>query len=286
MEEYRSIIFPPCLEEGISCQDGETVDDLNGNYWKSGREVFAENRKDVTYTAVVLAAGSGRRMKSDLPKQYMDLSGKPLIYYALKAFQDSPIPEIVLVVSKGDIDYCRREIVERFQLDKVKEIVEGGNERAESVLNGLEASSGEYVLIHDGARAFLTQDVITRMMEGVLEYKAAVAAVPEKNTIKVVDSENYVKSTPDRSSLWEIQTPQAFDRELLLNSYKKIIQDCQGEFDYSKLTDDAMVVEKAGLVIDGRSPKIKLIMGDYQNIKMTTPEDIPYGEFLIQSRQE
>ena len=85
--------------------------------------MFAENRKDVTYTAVVLAAGSGRRMKSDLPKQYMDLSGKPLIYYALKAFQDSPIPEIVLVVSKGDIDYCRREIVERFQLDNVKEIV-------------------------------------------------------------------------------------------------------------------------------------------------------------------
>ena len=88
--------------------------------------MFAENRKDVTYTAVVLAAGSGRRMKSDLPKQYMDLSGKPLIYYALKAFQDSPIPEIVLVVSKGDIDYCRREIVERFQLDKVKEIAEKG----------------------------------------------------------------------------------------------------------------------------------------------------------------
>lgn len=236
------------------------------------------------YSAIVLAAGSGKRMHAGLPKQYMDLCGKPLIYYALAAFEESPVDEIVLVVNPGHIDYCQREIVERFGFHKVDRIIEGGSERSESVRNGIEAAQGDYVLIHDGARPFLSQEVIGRMMDAVQKYRAAIAAVPEKNTIKEGDSDHWVTSTLDRSRLWEIQTPQAFDRQLISEAYQRLLSE-DPDCSMASLTDDAMVVEEGGRMPDGSHPRIQLIQGDYFNIKITTPEDLVFGEAILKQEK-
>lgn len=232
------------------------------------------------YSAIVLAAGSGKRMHAGLPKQYMDLLGKPLIYYALEAFEKSPVDEIILVVTPGHIDYCVKEIVHRFGFRKVTKVVAGGKERSESVLRGLESAEGDYVLIHDGARPFLSQEVIGRMMDAVQKYRAAIAAVPEKNTIKEGDSDHWVTSTLDRSRLWEIQTPQAFDRQLISEAYQRLLSE-DPDCSMASLTDDAMVVEEGGRMPDGSHPRIQLIQGDYFNIKITTPEDMVFGEAIL-----
>lgn len=237
------------------------------------------------YSAIVLAAGSGKRMHADLPKQYMDLFGKPLIYYALDAFEKSPVDEIILVVTPGHIDYCVKEIVHRFGFRKVTKVVAGGKERSESVLRGLESAEGDYVLIHDGARPFLSQEVIGRMMDAVQKYRAAIAAVPEKNTIKEGDSDHFVTDTPDRSKLWEIQTPQAFERKLLFDAYQRILSKDPG-LSMAGLTDDAMVVEEGGCLSDGIRPRIKLIEGDYFNIKITTREDLVFGKAILENMLE
>ncbi|MCR4998871.1 MAG: 2-C-methyl-D-erythritol 4-phosphate cytidylyltransferase, partial [Lachnospiraceae bacterium] len=120
-----------------------------------------------TYTAIVLAGGSGKRMGGDIPKQYLLLCGKPLLYYPLQTFQESDVDEIVLVVASGDEDYCREEIVERYHFTKVNKIVAGGKERYDSVYQGLLQATGDYVLVHDGARAFVTTDIIRRTMDAV-----------------------------------------------------------------------------------------------------------------------
>ena len=136
------------------------------------------------YAAIVLSAGSGSRMKSDIPKQYLPLIEKPVIYYSLMAFQNSPVDEIILVSGANDIEYCRKEIVERYGLSKVTKIVAGGKERYDSVYEGLCATDAEYVLIHDGARPVLTSDLIDRMIQGVENTGACIAAMPVKDTKK------------------------------------------------------------------------------------------------------
>ena len=227
----------------------------------------------MSFSAIVLAAGSGSRMHSALPKQYMPLEGKPVLYYSLKAFQESPVDEIVLVVPNGDEEYALKEIVCRFGFDKVHSIAAGQDTRAGSVLNGIKAAKSDHVLIHDSARAFVTGELIKRMMDAAVAFKAAAAAVPEKNTIKVADSDGYVTSTPDRSTLWEIQTPQGFEKDLLLEGYEKT-----GGMPSEKITDDAMVVELSGC------SKVKLVMGEYTNIKITTPEDLEIGRMILKNR--
>lgn len=227
----------------------------------------------MSFSAIVLAAGSGSRMRSALPKQYMPLEGKPVLYYSLKAFQESPVDEIVLVVPHGDKEYALKEIVCRFGFDKVHSIVEGQDTRSGSVLNGIRSAKSDYVLIHDSARAFVTGELIKKMMDAAVTFKAAAAAVPEKNTIKTADRDGYVTSTPDRSSLWEIQTPQSFDKALLLEGYEKT-----SGLPSEKITDDAMVVELSGL------SKVKLVMGEYTNIKITTPEDLEIGRMILKNR--
>ena len=197
--------------------------------------------------------------------------GKPVLYYSLAAFEKSPIEEIVLVTGAGEEAYCREEIVQKFGISKVKAIVSGGKERWQSSYQGICAASGDYVLVHDGARPFITADVISRMMENALLHKAAIAAVPSKDTIKVADENGFVQETPERSHLWAIQTPQAFSRELLLSSYQKLISMDNPPV----ITDDAMVVEYA------TDEKVRLVMGDYTNIKLTTPEDLPIGEAIL-----
>ena len=142
-----------------------------------------------------------------------------MLYYALKAFEESNITDIVLVTGHGETEYCRRELVEKYAFTKVTAIVEGGKERYHSVYEGLKAAKGtDYVLIHDGARPFVDEKLIARLIDTVKECQACVAAVPVKDTIKIADGDGFVKETPDRSLLWQIQTPQAFFYPLILDA--------------------------------------------------------------------
>ena len=230
--------------------------------------------------AVVLAAGSGSRMNSDVKKQYMDIGGKPLIYYSLKTFEESMIDDIVLVVSRGDIDYVRTEIVQKYGFDKVTAIVEGGLYRYHSVRLGLEAAAPncDYAFIHDGARPFLTEDIIMRALHAVKEYGACVVGMPVKDTIKIADEKGFAASTPDRNLTWMIQTPQVFSYKMILELYQRLDRE-EGELMARgiNITDDAMVVEYFS------DKKIKLVEGSYTNIKITTPEDIPSAEAILKT---
>lgn len=231
------------------------------------------------YAAIVLSAGSGSRMKSDIPKQYLPLIEKPVIYYSLMAFQNSPVDEIILVSGANDIEYCRKEIVERYGLSKVTRIVAGGKERYDSVYEGLCATDAEYVLIHDGARPVLTSDMIDRMIQGVENTGACIAAMPVKDTIKLSDEHKQVASTPDRKHLWMVQTPQCFARTLLEESYEILKRKQMAGENVPDITDDAMIVEYA------TGKKITLVEGAYTNLKITTPEDLAVAEIFLKSLQ-
>ncbi len=224
------------------------------------------------YSAIVLAGGSSRRMGTDVKKQYMQLNGKAAIYYPLTAFEESVADEVILVIPSGDEGFVRHEIVEEYGFKKVSHIVTGGAERYDSVYNGVSKAAGEYVLIHDGARAFVSADIINRAAEAVEKHGACVVGMPSKDTIKISDEKGFVADTPDRNSLWVIQTPQAFIRSELLEAYEKLKAIPEG---FSGITDDAMIMERAG----GRA--VKLIEGSYDNIKITTPDDIATGEAIL-----
>lgn len=229
-----------------------------------------------TITAIVLAAGRGTRMESRIQKQYMEVHGKPLVYYALKAFEESSVDEVILVTGRGEQEYCRKEIVEVFGFEKVSGIVAGGNERYLSVYEGLkEASACDYVLIHDGARPCVTVEMIEDAIVGAKAYGACVVGMPVKDTIKIADEDRFTQSTPDRNYIWMIQTPQAFSYKLIYESYTKLLASEKLQID---VTDDAMVVETMS------SKRVKMIYGSYENIKVTTPEDIPVAEVLLKQR--
>lgn len=215
--------------------------------------------------AVVLAAGRGKRMNSAVQKQYLLIQGLPVLYYSLKQFQDCPfIDEIVLVTGQEEIAYCREEIAERYGITKVKKIVPGGAERYHSVYEGLKAAGDcAYVYIHDGARPFLSQEILERAREGVREYGACVVGMPVKDTIKISDENGFANYTPPRNQVWMIQTPQAFAYKTILDAYTGIVK--QGQ---TAVTDDAMVLE----TMTGK--KSRLVLGSYENIKITTPEDL------------
>ena len=227
--------------------------------------------------AVVLAAGQGKRMRSDVQKQYLLLKDKPVIYYALKTFQNSFIDEIILVVGKGEVEYCRKEIVEKFQFTKVNKVVEGGKERYHSVANGLMMiEDADYVFIHDGARPFVTEEILTRAYEAVQEHHACVVGMPVKDTIKIVDEKQFAKTTPNRETVWQVQTPQVFTLELAREAYQKLLVEEEGLKQQGiKITDDAMVVETL------LQHPVKLVEGSYENMKRTTPEDISIATSLL-----
>lgn len=228
------------------------------------------------FTAIILSAGSGSRMKSDIPKQYMDIDGYPVIYYSLKAFEESDVRSIVLVTGNDDVDYCRKEIVQKYNFKKVKAIVPGGNERYDSVYEGLKAAAGaDYVMIHDGARPMITQDIIKRTISMTKEYRACVVGMPVKDTIRIIDENAFSKETPDRKTLWMMQTPQSFSYELLYRSYQTLYKDINSANDVPQITDDAMVVEY------GSGVKARIIEGSYENIKITTPEDISIAKTFL-----
>lgn len=222
-------------------------------------------------TAIVLAAGSGKRMNAKVHKQYLLIKDKPVLYYSLKAFEDSQIDEIVLVVGEGEVEYCKRDIVEQYGFRKVCAVVVGGKERYHSVFEGLKAAGRtDYVLIHDGARPFLTQDIIERTMNAVCLYQACVVGMPVKDTIKIIDEDNCAKETPNRNSVWMVQTPQAFSYPLIYDAYERMLAE-----EDNAITDDAMVVERM------TEQRVKLIEGSYQNIKITTPEDLLIAEAYL-----
>ena len=224
------------------------------------------------YAAIVLAAGSGKRMNPQVHKQYLIIQDRPVLYYSLKAFEDSAVDEIVLVVGKGEEEFCRKEIVDKYGISKVKAIVEGGKERYHSVFEGLkQTSDADYVLIHDGARPFVNQDIIRRCMQEVQKYQACVVGMPVKDTIKIADEEGYAKQTPDRKNVWMIQTPQTFSYALIYEAYEEMLKT-----EDTAITDDAMVLER----IKGK--KSKLIEGSYRNIKITTPEDLLIANVYLQ----
>ena len=228
-------------------------------------------------TAIVLAGGRGKRMNSAVPKQFLMIKDKPVLYYSLKAFEDSFIDSVILVTSEDDMEYCKKEIVDKYGFTKVVKIVAGGKERYHSVLNGIKAASDcDYIFIHDGARPFVTQDMLARLLECVEESKACVAGMPVKDTIKIANEEGFIDTTPKRELVWMIQTPQVFDFALIKKAYLILEKD-----EYSLLqkgisiTDDAMVVEML------LGEKVKLVEGSYQNIKITTPEDLAIAEGFL-----
>ena len=223
-------------------------------------------------SAIVLAAGKGSRMKSDTAKQFMEVDGKPLLYYSLKVFDASVVDEIILVTRGSDIDYVRTEIVERYSFQKVRRIVAGGKERFNSVSKGLKACDkrNKIIMIHDAARPFVTNRMILDSISGARRYKACTVAVPVKDTIKVVNADGFGVETPDRSTLYQIQTPQTFDRGVIEEAYERLR--ISGDTD---ITDDTMIVER---YLDVQS---KMIEGSYENIKVTTPEDIKLAESYL-----
>lgn len=227
--------------------------------------------------AIVLAAGRGSRMKSRIQKQYLLLKDKPVLYYSLKAFEESFIDEIILVTGKEEIEYCRKEILEKYGFTKVSHIVAGGKERYNSVFFGLQALTDcDYVFIHDGARPFVTGQILERAYELVQKEHACVVGMPVKDTIKLADESGFVKETPRRDLLWTIQTPQVFSFALVKKAYASFLEREQELLARGiKMTDDAMVVETFTDV------KTRLVEGSYENIKITTPEDLRIAEALL-----
>ncbi len=237
-------------------------------------------------TAIVLAAGSGSRMHSDVPKQFMELGGKPLIWYALDAVQRSAVVnDCILVTGEEDIPYVRREIVGKYGFTKVDRVIAGGSERYESVARAMEVIwNGEmrvpnfdgYVLIHDGARPFLTQKILEDTYAAAYAYGACVAAVPVKDTIKIADQDGYAVQTPNRSSVWTVQTPQVFETKLICQAYQKLLGQLPQLLEQGiQITDDAMVVETM------LKRHVKLVPASYENIKVTTPEDMRIAQAFL-----
>lgn len=232
-----------------------------------------------TVTAIVLAAGSGKRMNSSVAKQFLLLEDKPVLYYSLKAFEESMVDEIILVTSIESLEYVQTEIIDKYGFQKIKQVIEGGKERYDSVKNAMDRIvDTEYVLVHDGARPFITWEMIQTLVERVKRDKACLFGVPVKETIKVVDENQRIKDTPSRTTLWVAQTPQAFEFQKIKAAYDMLYA-----MDYEereKITDDAMVYE---MFIQ---EPVVMVMGNYTNIKLTTPEDLDQGKLIMKRREK
>ena len=204
-------------------------------------------------SVIIVAAGSGKRMKSTIAKQYIELKGRTILSYTVETFEKSDnIDEIILVTSQEAIDFVTKNIVNKYQFTKVKAVVAGGAER------------------HDGFRPFVNDSYITKLESIAMEFGACVLGAPVKDTIKICDSEGYIVDTPNRSTLWLAQTPQCFKYDVIINAYEKAYKE-----GYTG-TDDSVLVEKTGV-------KVKMVEGDYNNIKITTPEDLYIGEVILEN---
>ncbi len=228
--------------------------------------------------ALIPAAGMGRRMGASINKQYLHLDGMPIVARTISVFEKSPlIDAIYLVIPVEEIPYCRENIVEAYRFCKVAAIVPGGRERQHSVLNGLRAmgehiSGDDVVLIHDGVRPLITEKLLRESIAAATSDEGAVVALPVKDTIKSVVN-GIVTGTPDRNTLWHAQTPQVFRYRVIYSAH------LSAETDNYLGTDDASLVERVG----GR---MRIVQGDYRNIKITTSEDILLAEAFLASERK
>jgi 2-C-methyl-D-erythritol 2,4-cyclodiphosphate synthase/2-C-methyl-D-erythritol 4-phosphate cytidylyltransferase len=231
--------------------------------------------KDRITAVIIAAAGSGKRMGGGIPKQYGRLGGMSILARSVKAFTDQKeVQQISIVTNEEYIDRCRAELNSLGLMSKVREILPGGQERQDSIYEAIRRlpDDVDLVLVHDGVRPFVTGEVIRRTIETAELYGTAVAAVPVKDTIKIAE-DNLLTKTLERNGLYSVQTPQGFRRELLVRAYEKAYRDgCYG-------TDDAVLVEKAG-------EKVYIVKGDYNNIKITTTEDLVFGEAILKAQIE
>lgn len=220
-------------------------------------------------SAIVLAGGRGKRMNYHKSKQFIEIKGKPVLVYTLEKFiYNKSIDEVILVLPEDEVDYCKKEVLQRYSL-KVDRIVIGGKERQDSVFNALEAvEKADIVLIHDGARPFINEKIIEEGIKYANIYGAAAPGVTPKDTIKVKNEDNISVDTPDRNMLVAVQTPQCFKYDEIYQCHRKVKEE------NAIVTDDTSVVERYG-------HKVYLYEGDYTNIKITTPEDLILAERLI-----
>lgn len=223
--------------------------------------------------ALIPAAGMGKRMGAAINKQYLLLDGRPILAHTLQLFQDAEfIDEVYPIVPADEIDFCRREVVERYGLYKVKRIITGGAERQNSVLNGVRAlddcDMNDIVVIHDGVRPFAPPAIIRRSVEMAMEYDSALVAVPAKDTVKIIN-DGFAVETPPRETIWLAQTPQTFRYGVIRSAHE--LADAEGFLG----TDDASLLERLG-------DRVHVVIGDYRNIKITTPEDMLLARAFLQ----
>lgn len=233
--------------------------------------MFEGNRISV----VIAAAGLSSRMKTKVNKQFLNINSKPVLAHTLEAFSNCKIvDEIILVTQEIELENCRKNIVEKYKIDKIKDIVIGGSTREESVYNGLKrvSSNMDIVVSHDGARPFVEEEDIVNSIRAAMEEGACILGVPVKDTIKVVDG-GLVEKTPNREKLWAIQTPQTFKKDIIMRAYEKAMRDG------FRGTDDSSLVEHMGL-------DVKVIRGDYNNIKITTLEDMLIANSIVNNKDD
>ena len=246
-----------------------SIFDASGSDQKTGNHMIGKKKVSV----IIPSAGVGKRMgmlPGGMGKQFIDLQGSPLISHTIRKFEGSRYVDEIIVVCPPDIvHYVKKDIVETYQFTKVRSIVPGGKERQDSVYAGFKnLNRTDMVLVHDGVRPFVRTEKIDELIEVCSISGAALLAVRVKDTVKMQDAEQNVKVTLDRSVLWNVQTPQAFDYEILEQAFDK----ARGEFFYG--TDEGMLVEKLGT-------KIRIVEGDYDNIKITTPDDLLFAEYIL-----
>ena len=221
-------------------------------------------------SAVITAAGNGLRMKSDRAKPYIELKGKKILEICLDTIVSlEEIDQIIVVIRKDDENYLK-DIIKKYH--KKISYVFGKETRELSTYEGLKAvdKNSKLVLTHDGVRPFASKELFEKVIENLKEYKAVISAVKSKDTVKIVDKDLLVKNTPLRKEVYNVQTPQAFDKELILAYYKKYIQS-----DFT-ITDDSQLFEIFS------EEKIKVVEGEYSNIKMTTPEDLIFARGFLE----
>ena len=219
---------------------------------------------------IIVAAGTGSRMKKDINKQFIKLDNKEIIAYTIDKFYiNNEIDDIVVVIKKDEEDYFKENILEKYNFKNIK-IAYGGEARQDSVYNGIQKldKNCEVVLVHDGARPFVTEEIINNSIQEAKKHNAVVVGVKVKDTIKVVGEEGNIVDTPNRKYLWLVQTPQVFKYDIITKAY----ENAYNENYYG--TDDAMLVEKIGY-------DVKMIEGSYDNIKITTQEDLNFGEQIL-----
>jgi 2-C-methyl-D-erythritol 4-phosphate cytidylyltransferase len=222
-------------------------------------------------SAVIPAAGMGTRMEHDMNKIFIIMENRPILAHTLEAFQKcDEVDEIVVVAKEEELLYMQAEFQLEYPFSKVRTVVAGGETRQDSVFNGLMSvdPACDIVLIHDGARPFVNQRLILDSIKGVIEYGACVVGVPVKDTIKVIDPERKIRYTPQRKSLWTVQTPQSFVYEFIVDAHLR------AQDEEIKATDDSSLVEQLGY-------QVHMVMGNYDNIKITTPEDLKFAKAIL-----